>query len=130
MKDIASREDVELLVNEFYGKVRKNELLDHIFDDVVKINWEHHIPILIDFWESILLDVNKYSRNAMAVHVEINQKIKLEPIHFSTWLSLFDETVDQYFIGEKASLAKTRAHSIASIMELKMQQINRASSVH
>ena len=78
MKDIASREDVELLVNEFYGKVRKNELLDHIFDDVVKIDWEHHIPILIDFWESMLLDVNKYSRNAMAVHVEINQKIKLQ----------------------------------------------------
>ena len=124
MKDISSREDVELLVTKFYGKVRKNELLDHIFDDVIKIDWDHHIPILIDFWESILLDVNKYNRNAMGVHFEINQKIELRPIHFATWLSLFDETVDEYFTGEKASLAKTRAHSIASIMEFKMQQIN------
>jgi hemoglobin len=124
MKDISSREDVELLVREFYGKVRKNELLDHIFDEVVKIDWEHHIPILIDFWESILLDANKYNRNAMGVHFEINQKIKLEPLHFATWLSLFDETVDEYFTGEIALLAKTRAHSIASIMEFKMQQIN------
>lgn len=124
MKDISSREDVELLVREFYSKVRKNELLDHIFNDVVKIDWEHHIPILIDFWDSILLDANKYNRNAMAVHFEINQKIKLEPLHFATWLSLFDETVDEYFTGNIASLAKTRAHSIAGIMELKMQQIN------
>lgn len=124
MKDISSREDVELLVREFYSKVRKNELLRHVFDDVVKIDWEHHIPILIDFWESILLDVNKYDRNAMAVHYEVNQKIKLEPLHFNIWLSLFDETVNEYFVGEKASLAKTRAHSIAGIMQIKMQQIN------
>jgi len=124
MKEISSREDVELLVKEFYNKVRKNELLDHIFDDVIKIDWDHHIPILIDFWESILLDVNKYNRNAMAVHFEINQKIKLEPIHFTNWLSLFDQTVDEYFVGEIALLAKTRAHSIASIMQLKLQQIN------
>jgi hemoglobin len=124
MKDISSKEDVELLVKEFYGKVRKNEMLDYIFDDVVKIDWDHHIPILVDFWESLLLDTGSYNRNAMAVHFEINQKIKLEPLHFATWLSLFDETVDEYFNGEKALLVKTRAHSIANIMQLKMQQIN------
>jgi len=125
MKDINSREDIELLVKEFYQKVRKNEELGYIFDDVIKIDWDHHIPILVDFWETILLNVTSYRRNAMGIHFEINQKIKLEPLHFSTWLSLFDATIDQYFRGEKASLAKKRAHSIADLMQFKMEQINK-----
>jgi len=125
MKDIGSREDVTLLVMEFYKKVRQNEALGYIFDDVIRINWEHHIPILIDFWESMLLDANKYSRNAMAVHFQINEKIRLEPAHFKTWLQLFDSTVDECFSGEKAELAKTRAHSIAGVMQLKLRSLNK-----
>jgi hemoglobin len=125
MKDIESREDVDLLVRSFYDKVRKNEMLGHIFDDVIKIDWAYHIPILVDFWETILLDTNSYQRNAMAEHFKVNQKIKLEPLHFNTWLNLFDATVNEHFEGAKANLAKQRAHSIAQIMQLKMQQINK-----
>jgi hemoglobin len=125
MKDITSRTDIELLVNEFYAKVRKDETLGYIFDDVVKINWDHHIPILVDFWETILLDSGSYTRNAMAEHFNVNAKIKLEPLHFATWLRLFDSTINEYFEGEKAELAKKRAHSIGQIMQLKMQHINK-----
>ncbi len=125
MKDIAYREDIELLVKKFYLKVRKNEILGYIFDDIMKIDWDHHTPILVDFWESILLDTGSYTRNAMGEHFKVNQKIKLEPFHFTTWLNLFDSTVDEHFKGEKADLAKKRAHSVAQIMELKMQQINK-----
>ena len=126
MNDIVSRADVELLVKEFYKKVRSNETLDYIFDNVIRINWEQHIPILIDFWETILLDANKYARNTMDVHLAINRKVKLEPVHFATWLSLFTSTVDEYFDGAKALLAKKRAHAIAQVMEIKMQQINQS----
>ena len=125
MKDITSRDDVDLLVRSFYTKVRKNETLGYIFDDVIKIDWDHHVPILVDFWETILLDTNSYQRNAMAEHFKVNQKMKLEPLHFDTWLRLFDATVDEHFDGAKAKLAKQRAHSIAQIMQLKMQQINK-----
>ena len=76
MKDIASREDVEWLVREFYEKIRKNETLGYIFDDIMKIDWGHHTPILVDFWESILLDTGSYTRNAMSEHFKVNQKIK------------------------------------------------------
>ena len=124
MKDIASREDIDLLVRSFYSKVRKNETLGYIFDDIIKIDWEYHIPILVDFWETILLDTGSYTRNAMGEHFKVNQKIKLEPVHFTTWLNLFDTTVDENFKGEKADLAKKRAHSIAQIIQLKMEQVN------
>ena len=125
MRDIETREDIELLVREFYNKVRKNETLGYIFDDIMKIDWDHHIPILVDFWETILLDTGSYTRNAMGEHFKVNQKIKLESQHFNTWLELFDSTVDSFFKGDKAVLAKKRAHSVAGIMQLKLQQLNR-----
>jgi hemoglobin len=126
MKAIDTRDDIELLVKEFYSKVRKNPTLGPIFDDVMKIDWDHHIPILIDFWETILLDNPVYRRNAMGVHFGVNEKIKLEKEHFTTWLFLFDSTVDEYFEGEKAVLAKRRAHDIANLMSYKMDEINKS----
>jgi hemoglobin len=127
MKDIESREDIELLVQEFYSKVRKNETLGYIFDEVIKIDWDHHIPIFVDFWETILLDKFSYHNNTMGVHFEVNQKINLTPLHFATWLSLFDATVNELYEGEKASLAQKRAHSIAAVMQFKMEQINKVN---
>ena len=67
------------------------------------------------------MDTGSYTRNAMGEHFKVNQEIKLEPFHFITWLNLFDSTVDEYFKGEKADLAKKRAHSVAQIMQLKMR---------
>ena len=124
MKDIETREDIELLVRKFYTKVRANEVLGYIFDDVIKIDWEYHIPILVDFWETILLDTHSYTRNAMGEHFKVNQMIRLEPHHFTTWLNLFDSTINESFKGEKADLAKKRAHAVAGLMQLKMQQVN------
>ncbi len=125
MKDINSRSDIDLLVRSFYKKVRANKTLGYIFDDIIRIDWEYHIPILVDFWETILLDTGSYTRNAMGEHFKVNQLIKLEAVHFETWLQLFDTTVDENFKGEKAELAKKRAHSVAGLMQLKLEQINR-----
>src|SRR5690242_12468290 len=109
MEDIRTRNDIERLLRNFYSKVRREPMLGYIFDDVMQINWEQHIPVITDFWETILLDTGSYTRNAMGEHFKVNQKIKLEPHHFEKWLFLFDSTVDDMFTGEKASLAKKRA---------------------
>ena len=60
----------------------------------------------------------------MGEHFKVNEKIQLEPLHFTTWLALFDSTVDELFKGNRADMAKKRAHSIAQIMQLKMAQVN------
>ncbi len=44
----------------------------------------------------------------------------MEAIHFETWLSLFTTTVDNLYRGEKASLMKTRALSIATVIRIKL----------
>jgi hemoglobin len=124
LKDIESRDDIELLITTFYEQVKKDETIGFIFTDVVKLNWEHHIPIIVDFWETILLDNPVYTKNAMEVHYDLNKKIPLQPKHFTSWVTLFTNTIDELFIGTKATLAKTRAKSIADVMQFKMTNTN------
>ncbi len=129
MTDITSRADIEKLITAFYEKVKLDTTIGFIFNDVVKINWAAHIPIIIDFWESILLDNPVYTKNAMEVHFDINKKVSLQKEHFKSWVQLFTSTVDELFEGKTAALAKTRAKSIASVMQLKMNSNNNNKSV-
>jgi hemoglobin len=118
--DITSRADIEKFITSFYEKVKTDEVIGFIFTDVVKMDWDRHIPVITDFWETILLDNPVYTNNAMAVHYTLNQKVPLKEHHFTTWVRLFTETVDEYYEGKIADLAKTRAQSIAALMQHKM----------
>lgn len=124
LMDIQSRTDIELLLTTFYEKVKKDDTIGFIFNDVAKVNWEHHIPIICDFWETLLLDTSSYTKNAMQVHYTLNRKIPLEEKHFQRWLQLFSETVDDLFSGAIAGQAKSKARSIASLMQFKINQQN------
>jgi hemoglobin len=119
-KDITSRADIAQLVIHFYEQVKKDPVISFIFTDVANINWEHHIPLITDFWESILLDNPVYTKNAMEVHYVLNKKLPLQKEHFSQWVLLFCTAVDDLFEGKIAALAKTRAKSIAAVMQFKM----------
>lgn len=120
--DIESRKDIEQLVNTFYDKVKKDDTIGFFFNDIAKVNWEHHLPILYNFWETILLGATSYSKNAMAAHYTLNRKVPMEEKHFQRWLQLFFETVDEFFAGGVATMAKKRAKSIASLIQFKMKQ--------
>ncbi len=122
--DIRDREDIERLVSHFYEKVKPNPVIGFIFTELVHIDWEHHIPVIVDFWETILLDNPVYKKNAMEIHYKLDKKIPLQTIHFETWLSLFHSSVDELFEGKIATLAKTRAQSIAAVMLFKMEGIH------
>jgi hemoglobin len=122
--DIQSRTDIELLMNTFYNKVKRDDTIGYIFNDIAKVNWDHHIPIICDFWETILLGATSYRNNAMAIHYTLNRKEPFQQKHFDRWLQLFNETTDELFSGAIATMAKTRAKSIASLMLYKMEQEN------
>ena len=42
-KDIFTITDVKILVDDFYGRIRANELLAPIFNSVIGNNWEKHL---------------------------------------------------------------------------------------
>ena len=115
-QDIKTREDIELLVNSFYNKVKNNPVLGYIFDDIAQINWETHLPRMYSFWGSILLGEYSFSGNPMQKHVALSKLTALTEKEFSEWLSLFTQTVDELFDGKKADEAKIRANNIARLM--------------
>lgn len=119
--DINSRADIEKFITAFYEKVKVDTTIGFIFTELVQMNWEKHISLIVDFWETILLDNPVYKKNAMEVHYELNKKIPLQKEHFASWLLLFGNTLDEFFEGKRTDLAKTRAKSIADVMFFKMQ---------
>jgi len=122
-KDISSRADLLQLVSNFYEKLLADDSINYLFTDIAKINLDHHIPVLVDFWDSIIFQSDTYQKNAMQPHINLHQKSPLQPQHFETWLRYFNETVDELFEGEKAFLAKERALSIATVMKIKLMQL-------
>jgi hemoglobin len=46
----------------------------------------------------------------------------LKKAHFDQWLFLFNETINQLFIGEKAEMAKQRAAVIAWTINSKLSK--------
>lgn len=119
-KDIETRQDIEVFVKAFYETVKTDDVVGIIFNEVVHMNWDHHIPLITDFWETILLDNPVYTHNAMEVHYTLNRIYPLKKEHFDSWLRIFNETIDQLFSGNRTELAKKRAHSIAMLMLHKM----------
>ncbi|MFK5880222.1 MAG: group III truncated hemoglobin [Flavobacteriaceae bacterium] len=118
MNDITTREDIKLMVNTFYTYLQKDKELNHLFNEVAKLNWEKHLPKMYDFWETILFHKPVFKGNPMKVHMDLDNKTKLKKENFDTWLVIFKKTVDELFVGELAELAKQRAASVALSIQL------------
>ena len=119
-KDIESRADIELLVKNFYERVKIDPIIGHIFTDIASVNWEKHLPVMFDFWENTIFYTGSYTGNPMKTHQHLNTLFSLNAAHFSRWNQLFASTIDELFEGDKAVLAKQRALSISTVMQLKL----------
>lgn len=122
MKDIATFDDVRLLVDHFYQKVLKDDQISFVFSEYMSTSLEKHLPTMYDFWDSILLGAQTYKGNVMLSHISLNKKVKLKTIHFERWLALWSTTIDELFFGEKADEAKHRAQLMKNLMEFKIAQ--------
>lgn len=116
-KDIKNRADIELLVDNFYGKVKTDKLIGNFFTEVIQIKWEKHLSIMCDFWENIIFFSGNYIGNPMNLHQHLHKIKDIEKKHFNRWNKLFSASVDELFSGEKATLIKSKAKNIASIMQ-------------
>lgn len=119
LKDITNRNDIILLVDTFYGKVKNDEVIGYIFTDIAKVNWATHLQIMYNFWENILFFTGNYAGNPMQVHKKIHEKSAFTEAHFQHWTKLFTATVDELFQGKKAEEIKERATNIAQVMMIK-----------
>jgi hemoglobin len=119
-KDLENRTDIEKLINSFYDKVKVDPVIGYIFNDIVKTNWEHHLPVMYNFWENALFYTGSYSGDNMNLHRHLSYVTPLKKEHFDQWNKLFLQSVDELFQGPNAELAKQRAISISTVMQIKI----------
>lgn len=119
-EDILNRKDIEVLVDRFYERVREDEVIGYLFNDVAQTDWSHHLPKMYDFWEVILFGTGHFKGNPMFVHKELHSKSPLSAEHFAHWFELFQDTVDELFEGKNAEEIKYSASNIAQTMMYKV----------
>ncbi len=120
-KDITDREDVFLLVTTFYKKIREDAVLGPIFNRHIQ-DWDSHMTVLTDFWETQIFLVRKYRDNPLAKHIEVDAKEghSINEKHFGIWINHWVQTVDSLFTGDKAFMAKNKARKMASFIHINM----------
>lgn len=123
-RDIESRDDIVLMVNTFYQRVRQDSFLGPVFEERIKDNWDHHLSTMHDFWFTLLFGREAYRGNPFAKHIGL----PVSGTHFQHWLLLFNNTLNDLFEGERKELASKKAHNIAQVFLAKLsgQQIGRS----
>lgn len=119
--DIADRVDISALVTQFYRRAFADDLLGPVFVDIARVDLSTHLPVMCDFWETVLLRAGRYRRNALRPHVLLDAEVRLTPAHFTRWLALWAATVDERHVGERAELAKVQAGRIAGSISRRLR---------
>jgi hemoglobin len=114
--DLATRRDVELLVQTFYRAAAMDDVLGPVFA-TAHVDWPTHLATVSDFWMWQLLGVRGYEGNPLVAHRPAHASTPFTDAHFARWLALFTETVDELFDGPTADLAKARATKMAHALQ-------------
>lgn len=115
-----TQKQLQKLIGNFYASIQKDEVLGPIFTEVAKVNWNKHIPLLVQFWSSVMLDTREYSGNPMLKHSELNRKTELTLEHFNRWLALFSQEAKACLPEEPALLIIGKATLIANAMQQRL----------
>ena len=140
--DIATRADIELLVDRFYETAMVDPLIGFLFTDVAHLDLEKHRPTITAFWETLLLGAGTYGGGAFAVHARLHdaiancagrtvdsdgkvtvlkEKVPLQAGHFTRWVVLWENTVNELFAGEVADAAINHGRRIATAFFRRLQ---------
>lgn len=119
-KDLLTKKDIKKLVICFFEKANQDKLLEPFFNNNENFNQKKHIATMCKFWENALFYSGNYIGNPIQTHLEINAKATLNTNHFSKWIQLFNETVDDLFKGENAETIKQKAFNVSTIMQIRL----------
>ena len=114
-EDIADRDDLDRMVRRFYRAARADDVLGPVFE-AADVDWDVHIPRLVDFWAWQLFGEQRYRRNPLLAHEPVHARTPLGPEHHARWVALHERTVDELFAGPRAELAKQRGRKMSAAM--------------
>lgn len=115
--DIENIEDIKLVVDTFYQRVRENDLLGPIFEARIGDRWGQHLEKMYRFWQTILLGEHTYNGAPFLPHATM----PIGENHFTTWVQNWTSTINDYFEGPTAEEAKKRGALMAAIFNSKLE---------
>lgn len=86
--DIADRQDIADILVAFYSRAFADDLLGPVFVDVAHMDLAAHLPVMCDFWDTVLFRSGRHRRNALKVHGALHDKAPLTTAHPSRWVAL------------------------------------------
>lgn len=118
--DLTTRADVEALLRRFYGRVLVDDVLAEPFSELRIKGLESHIPVMANFWETVLFRAGLYRGSALHAHRHVHHRTPLGGRHFVRWLNTWNDTVDEMYCGPIAERAKVQATRIAWAMHRRL----------
>jgi hemoglobin len=98
--DIKNMADIVLLVDSFYARAEKDELLAPVFSAIA--DPAAHKEKLYRYWAAVLLKDGSHVSEPLPKHEELS----LGHRHFLRWLTLFLQTIDCLYAGPTAEMVK------------------------
>jgi hemoglobin len=110
-----TEQNIRLLVDAFYVKVRADAVLGPIFARAIPGDWQPHLEKMVAFWSSVMLTSGRYKGNPVIKHLAIPG---MTPELFTRWLALFDATCRELFDDDVAAAFRGKAERIAESLKL------------
>ncbi|RFZ85135.1 group III truncated hemoglobin [Mucilaginibacter terrenus] len=117
MEDIQDLASIRIMVDDFYTRVRKDELLGPVFSSVITGDWQPHLNQMYDFWNAALFGVPGFRGSPFIKHAPL----PIGTEHFIRWIKLFNQTIDGHFQGQVAATAKNKAELMSVLFQNKLQ---------
>lgn len=125
--DIRGEEDLTNVVHTFYDRVQRDKKLGPIFNDVVKIDWASHLPVMVSFWRTIMFGDGGYQGNPLMAHMKWTSEVKMNTQQFLHWLDLFHRTIDDLYDGPNTDLLKMRSSNMATMLPRRIKEYQNLS---
>ena len=107
-QDPITEREISQLVDTFYARVRRDEIIGPIFNQSIA-DWPAHLALLKTFWSSVLLGARTYKGDPMMTHLQL----PLEEQHFARWLALFAQTARETMPPGHAEMVIAKSQRIA-----------------
>jgi len=119
-RDLATRADVAILLQRFYGQVLDDDILAEPFTEIRLHGLDSHLPVMCDFWETVLFRAGVYRGRVVHAHEPVHGRHALTARHFVRWLERWNTAIDELYRGPVAEHAKTQAVRIARAMHRRL----------
>lgn len=106
---------LERLIPRFYARVRADDQLGPVFNDIVD-DWPDHLEKLVAFWSSVMLTSGRYKGNPMMAHARHHSR--MTPELFTRWLELWAQVTDELMTPAAAAALQAKAARIAESLQL------------